>query len=357
MNEQGDANFWAYTLAKQQWWSFLTNAAYIEIADTCIPGASDDVYVMAYICGIFFNVAVNLLCFAAGVGGNQITNQLVVGAPIITSSICFGYWYFCRANSQKFAKMFEFVRDSNKHHLYDMFNMVQGLGLGEVPRLGKEQCTVESDNHIRWWNTFNKLQLLHSTRKNMSLDAVSSPIHLDTSPVLVDRKERGGAESAKVNRTGSENLNSVGEASISESELESASALPMELSYCDEDVPIVPETLLQYLVVKITELCVIYKVLPRYWNTQSVPWAGVTTEHRNWHFFYTFAFLAGWIVCYFSLMVSKVDRLHIVYTFCTIVLFSRLSEFSQTGSIPMVCSILHGICDSESCYEEIRASY
>ena len=255
LNNHGQTNFWAYTLAKQQWWSLFTNAEYVEIAETCIPGVSNNIYVFTYIAGLFTIPSITLICWASGVGSDNIVNILVVGGPITTTFIGYGYWlYYLSDNKLKNCeKTYTFIKESNKHNLYDMFSMVH-----DITRIN--ECNEKSDNYLAWKNTMLKLtqQCNVCTMLSVNEDIIN--------PVI------------------NENLPN--------NDLFTSLLTSVSIDFVMEDE--------DYF---ITNFCKEYKILPRFWNTQKVGWAGITSDNILLHFIYTFSFLLGWIICYFSLMV------------------------------------------------------
>ena len=81
----------------------------------------------------------------------------------------------------------------------------------------------------------------------------------------------------------------------------------------------------------VVEFCRQHALLPRFWNTQRVQWAGVTSDTPLLHFCYTVCFLAGWILCFFSLMVGACET---VFYNCTILMFLYRYFHLNSGSLP-----------------------
>jgi len=94
----GATNYWAYYMAKEQWWSFFGNAGFVEMAEACLPGAPIALYVYAYIWGWLIPPIVHILAYAFNVPGNFYLNTLAVTTSLIVTTIFYGAWVYLDSN-------------------------------------------------------------------------------------------------------------------------------------------------------------------------------------------------------------------------------------------------------------------
>lgn len=258
LNSNGNTNYWAYALAKQQWWAIFTNAAYVEIADTCIPGATDEVYVGTYVCGVFSIPSITLLFWVCGLLNNNAVQLLTIGAPIISTGIGFGYYHFYLADHRKVYSKYERVRESNKLVVFDLLSMVHNINNDAIV-----EPKDRTKTYVLWMDTVEEL---------LNCDC-PQPEENVKNPVLED--EVTDVENMQIEPS----AGFVGSPSLE------------RIQCCNGFFE------------AMVEFCKAYALLPRYWNSQNVPWAEITSDTPRLHYVCAISFLIGWILCYFSLMV------------------------------------------------------
>ena len=105
VNKDGNANYWAYYLAKEFYWSLFGNSAFVEMFEAALPGSPATVYTYSYLCGLFIPPFLHIIAYPLDAYDNAALNILAVTSSLIVTTSLYGYWqisaYFERREARK----------------------------------------------------------------------------------------------------------------------------------------------------------------------------------------------------------------------------------------------------------------
>jgi len=262
LNSDGTTNFWAYALAKQEWWALFTNAAYVEFAEVCLPGSSNRIYVYSYMLGALAIPIISVIGYGAGLRANYFMNVLIIGGPILPTFLTFGLLYPLGSHfNPNRARYRESMGDGRYDMLpSDMFTLITDPGRDTVDPLLRPSALREQ------WIELSRRLTVQQTRD-------------DAEDSVVDADCAGGVTN------------------------------PLSANNCvaahDSTPSKTPDVTGWSVVDVIPDFVERHCLLPRFWSTPK-PWAHITASNTRLHIAFTFIFLACWIASYFSFMVSLV---------------------------------------------------
>jgi hypothetical protein len=288
LNGRGQTNYWAYSLIKKLWWGVFTNTGFIEMAEASIPGIPDDIYLMMYFAGMLTEPSIAIVSWLFGAETNTVVDTLLVAGPLLTTSIGYMYWIMSTKGSNSDVNSDSDCEIRGAGLPFDLFSMIHGEGgvfTGSGEAAGSRDCRDQTNTFLVWQRQLMELQsqTLPSvvpqleTRRVPSIDAVGGVADGIAMMSVVNPVHCGAGAGGD---DGDDLDSGVGAAA----------------AHQQSEQPFTVASFFRR-----------HRLLPRFWNEQRTarPWAAVTATRaeRPLHYWYTFLFMLGWVVCYFVLMV------------------------------------------------------
>lgn len=358
VNSSGETSYWAYYLAKCQYWNFFGNAGFVEIIEAALPGAPLHIYVYAYIFGWGIPALFHVILYYAQVPQYLAINILLQASSLIVTVVLYGYWQLTSDDAEDNMLRYR-LSATDDQVLHDMFNAVldiddaealacdSSMGMtgiggrtesqtfptvnlnGDVNAAARQDSTSDerfiSHSRAMWIRTKKRFKqeeqdaLTEARRQRASIvDKSFSGSHNTTSiqkgsliPFLTESRNPITANNGDFDRAScdtADRSSHLTQQSSCSTLYRAASGTSMD-AFCDEgeydeDYFSTMEDA-QYAPNSLPMLCKYYEILPRFWYRKlgEGPGAHITSRYRKWHFMWATLFLIGWIAIFFMLMV------------------------------------------------------
>jgi len=325
VNAQGATNYWAYFLAKEMWWSWFGNSAFVELYEISLPGAPSAVYVYAYLFGYLLPPAIHILAYFINATADTTLNTMALTAALIVTTLCYGSWYLfvetpdtdneyynIAARGTSSGRTSTLGSGERQSALYDVFSAVWDTNDSEVGvRLtNRASANVDqSEMRVQWLKTMNRFKVIKARRESevlrhsealaISKGLVGAGVEV-ANPMFSNGSETGSGDEVAPAET-------VAESEFPEDWVDRQSTTV----FGNEEIR---DSGIFFWFPNFVED---YKLLPRFYMKLSDDhYSSITAPNRYYHFLMTFLFILGWVITYFIFMFftfsfresSKEDR-------------------------------------------------
>ena len=281
VNKEHDTNYWAYYLAKEQFWSFFGNAGFVEMYEACLPGTPDYIYVYSYIFGWMVPPVMHIIAYYTGAATNSTLGILAVTTSLILTTALYGYHQIMSLSTQSD------IRQSiaEEGTTFDMFSQVMDITDRDsvIYEEGRNSSEVYLRSDSLVVNTTAGKPLISSFRAGW--------LRYQT---IQQQEQISNSKNENMIQNVENPLNS------SARDGDNTDVKPQTVLYTNEHYAEneYPEGWFQ----GIPNYCKRFQLMPKF----AFPFkskTAITTKNKLFHFLCTFLFNFGWVLVYFILVV------------------------------------------------------